>query len=122
MEKIDEIPVEAPAEQKPEEKPVDPATQAAHEMPAMLAWFKNIVTDTNGKFGGVHAKAVLLALAEAPFNETEPHFTTQEQYDVYYLGQRITNAKFMILMASLRDAANKQNAEKETKEENKDGV
>ncbi len=119
MEKIDPVMVdEAPP--KAEEKPVEPAAQAAQDMPAMLAWFKHIVMD---KMGGVHAKRVLVALSEAPFNTEEPHFTTKDQYEAYYIGQRITNAKFMILMASLRDAANKQNTEKqETKEENKDGV
>lgn len=104
-----------PTENQPNQ---DPAALAAHNLPAMLAWYKNLVTDTGGKFGGTHAKAVLVALSEMPFNETPPVFTTQEQYDVYQLGMQIFNAKFLILMASLRDAANQKKSE--NKEEKKE--
>lgn len=121
--KLDEAPAAAeeakPAENQPNQ---DPAALAAHNLPAMLAWFKNLVTDTGGKFGGTHAKAVLVALAEMPFNEKPPVFTTQEQYDVYQLGMQIFNAKFLILMASLRDASNRNKSEnKEEKKEETNG-
>lgn len=118
MEKIDPVMVdEAPPKQ--EEKPVDPAAQAAHNMPAMLGWFKHLVND---KMGGVHAKRVLVALSEVPFNNEEPHFTTKDQEEAYILGQQIFNAKFLILMASLRDAAEKKNNESKTeKKEEENG-
>lgn len=123
--KIEEVKQEAPVAPEAQVNQ-DPAAQAAHHMPAMLAYFKNMVGD-NTEFCGNHAKKVLVALSEAPFMD-KPHFTTQLQEEVYQLGIRIEQAKFVILMASLRDAAKtkkeeseKQENKEETKEEVKNG-
>jgi hypothetical protein len=114
----DDRPVKIEQEVPKEEPKLDPAAQAAQNLPGMLAWFKYIVND---KLGGVHAKRVLVALSEVPFNTEEPHFTTDDQHDAYLLGQQITNAKFLLLMASLREANNKQTAQKtEEKEKEND--
>lgn len=96
------------------EQNVDPAAQAAHHMPGMLAYFKHLVLDV---MGGIHAKRVLVALSEVPFNKEEPHFTTDAQTEAYQLGQQIFNGKFLLLMASLREASQKKSEEmSETKE------
>ncbi len=94
--------------------PIDPAAQAAHNLPAMLGWFRNTVEE---KLTGTQAKKVLVALAEVPFAEKPPVFTTQEAYDLFNLGQQIFNAKFLILMASLRDASKAKKEESSKTEE-----
>jgi hypothetical protein len=117
---VDEIAtkVETPTEEK-KEIPVDPAAQAAAHLPGMLAYYRDLIE--GNKFCGTHAKQVLVAIAETPFQLTKPEFTTNEQYTAYNLGLAIEAAKFKIFMAGLRDQANKANEQQisESSEETK---
>lgn len=90
---------EAPKQEEVKQEEIPVEVQAARYLLTALPAFRNL----SEKVTGTQARRVLNALIESPLEKNTPPFTTEEAQELFNLGLVITNAKFILFQASLKD-------------------
>lgn len=102
-------------EVKLEDVPVE--VQAARYLITALPRFRGQLE----KVTGTQAKRVLQALIESPLEKNTLPFTTPEALELFNQGLVITNAKFILFQASLKDDSITKNLEQQAQEAGSNG-